>query len=139
MPEPLARAWVERAREVRAKGLEAIADATLERWFTEPFRRLHPDAVARVRRMIVQTDRNAYADCLEIVRRIDLLHRLHEIRLATLYLTGEHDPAAPPALMQEMQQSTPGARFAIVPSAAHLPSIEQPEAFNRLVIEFLRR
>jgi 3-oxoadipate enol-lactonase len=137
MPEPLASAWVERAREVRAGGLEPIADGTLERWLTGSFRRRHPDVVAGVRRMIVQTDRNAYADCLEIVRRIDLMERLHEIRRPVLYLTGEHDPASPPALMQEMQRRTPGARFAIIPAAAHLPNIEQPATFNRLLIEFL--
>jgi 3-oxoadipate enol-lactonase len=137
MPEPFASAWREREREVREQGVEAIADVTLQRWFTKSFRRRHPEVIARVRTMIVHTNRNAYADCINIVRNIDLLPRLHEIRLPTLYLTGEEDPASPPALMQDMQRRTPGAQFATIPSAAHLPSIEQPEAFNRLVIEFL--
>lgn len=138
MPEPLASAWVERARGVRQHGVETIADGTLERWFTEDFRRNHPEIVARVRSMIVQTDRAAYADCIEIVRTIDLMDRLHELRLPALYVTGEQDTASPPALMREMQRRTPGARFATIPSAAHLPNMEQPEAFNRLVIEFLK-
>lgn len=137
MPEPLASAWREREREVRAQGVEAIVEGTLQRWFTEPFRRRNPQVIARVRDMILHTDRNAYADCIEIVRTIDLLPRLHELRLPTLYLTGEEDPASPPALMQDMQRCTAGARFASIPCAAHLPSIEQPEAFNQRVIEFL--
>lgn len=137
MPEALAGAWREREREVREQGVEAVVDGTLQRWFTEPFQRRNPEVISRVREMILHTDRNAYADCIEIVRTIDLLPRLHEIDLPTLYLTGEEDAASPPALMQDMQRRTAGARLATIPSAAHLPSIEQPEAFNRLVIEFL--
>jgi 3-oxoadipate enol-lactonase len=137
MPEPLASAWREREREVREQGVEAIVDGTLQRWFTEPFRRRNPDVLSRVREMILHTDRNAYADCIAIVRNIDLLPRLHQIQLPTLYLTGEEDVASPPALMQDMQRRTAGARFASIPGAAHLPSIEQPQAFNRLVVDFL--
>lgn len=138
MPEPLASAWAERAREVRQHGVETIADGTLERWFTQDLRRKRPEIVASVRSMIVQTDRAAYADCIEIVRTIDLMRRLHELRLPALYVTGEQDSASPPALMREMQQRTPGAGFATIPSAAHLPNIEQPELFNRVMIEFLK-
>jgi len=137
MPEPLASAWAERARAVREQGVEAIADETLERWFTEGFRRAHPEALARVRRMIVRTDRNAYADCIDIVRTIDLMERLRQVGQPVLYLTGEQDTASPPGLMREMQQRTPGAGFATIPGAAHLPTIEQPAAFNRLMLEFL--
>jgi 3-oxoadipate enol-lactonase len=137
MPEPLANAWLERATEVRRRGVDAIADQTLERWFTPAFRRKRPDVVARVRSMIVQTDRNAYVDCIDIVRTIDLLGRLNEIDLPTLYLTGEEDLASPPELMRDMQRRTRGAQFITISSAAHLPSIEQPEVFNRCVIDFL--
>lgn len=138
MPEPLAGVWQQRAREVRQHGVESIADATLERWFTQDFRARHPDIVEQMRGMIARTDRNAYADSIEIVRAIALMDRLQDIRQPVLYVTGEQDTASPPALMRAMQQRTPGARFATIGSAAHLPNVEQAEAFNRLVIEFLK-
>jgi 3-oxoadipate enol-lactonase len=138
MPEPLAAAWAERAREVRRTGVGSTVEPTLERWFTAEFHRTQPDTVQEVRRMILRTDANAYADCIDIVRTIDLMDRLPAIRQPVLYLTGAQDTASPPTLMREMQQRTPGASFAEIPDAAHLPNIEQPETFNRLMIEFLK-
>ena len=43
-------AWAERARTVRADGMEAIADTVVGRWFTPEFSRIEPEAVARFRR-----------------------------------------------------------------------------------------
>jgi pimeloyl-ACP methyl ester carboxylesterase len=37
-----------------------------------------------------------------------------------------------------LARSIPDAQKAVMPGAAHLPSMEQPEQFNRLVVEFLR-
>ncbi len=137
MPEPLASAWVERAREVRRDGIGAIADGTIERWFTAPYRRAHPEVIDRVRAMILRTKPEAYADCIDIVRANDLLDRLGQVRCPTLFLVGEEDSASPPSLMREMQRRVPGAQFESIRDAAHLPNIEQPGAFNRAVVEFL--
>ena len=138
MPAPLAAAWEARAREVRAHGVANVIDGTLERWFTAPFRRERPEIVAEVRGMILRTSAAAYADCIDIVRSIDLMGRLGGVRQPLLYVTGALDSASPPELMREMSARTPGARFATVANAAHLPNLEQPEAFNRLILDFFK-
>lgn len=137
MPDPLAQAWMAREQEVRRQGLACIVEGTLERWFTQSFCAAHPDLLRQAREMILRTDAAAYADCIEIVRTIALLERLPAIRSPVLYLTGSEDPASPPALMDEMHRCTPGSMFALLQGAAHMPAIEQPRAFNRLVIDFL--
>ena len=104
---------------------------------TAPFRKAHPEVVDAARAMILRTDAAAYADCIEIVRNVDLLRHLPSIKLPALYVVGEHDLAATPAEMRDMAQRTPGARPAIIPSAAHMPAIEQPDACNRCLIDFL--
>ena len=47
--------WSERARAVRAEGMEAVADAVVARWFTTGFLREEPETVARFRTMRVET------------------------------------------------------------------------------------
>jgi 3-oxoadipate enol-lactonase len=88
--------------------------------------------------MILRTDAAAYADCIDIVRSVDLLRQLPSIRLPALYVVGEHDLAATPAEMRDMADRTPGARLVVIPSAAHMPAIEQPTAFNHCLLQFLR-
>jgi 3-oxoadipate enol-lactonase len=63
----------------------------------------------------------------------------HQIRVPTLLVFGEDDRLTPPALGQAMQTKIPGAALVIIPTAGHLSNIEQPEVFNRVVLDFLLR
>ena len=138
MPEAAAKAWAARAIEVRRDGVALVVESSIERWFTASFRQSRPDVIANAHDMILRTSANAYVDCIEIVRNIDLLRHLKDIRCPALYIVGEHDTAATPAEMRDMAGRTPGARLAIIPDAAHMPAIEQPEAFNRCLLDFYR-
>ena len=71
--------WEERARTARAKGVGAIADAVLERWFTPPFRESHPGTVAWAGGMLRGTPAEGYAGCCEAIRDADLRGRLGAI------------------------------------------------------------
>jgi 3-oxoadipate enol-lactonase len=52
-------------------------------------------------------------------------------------ICGENDPGTPPAMAREIQQNIAGAKLVLIPQAAHLSNIEQPEAFNRALADFL--
>ena len=67
-----------------------------------------------------------------------LAERLGEVAIPTLVLTGELDRPDMLALSDRIAQQIPGAKLASIPNAAHAPNLEQPEEFNRLVLEFLR-
>lgn len=60
-------------------------------------------------------------------------------RIPTLLLTGDADLYMPPALLQSVAQRMPNAQLAIIENAGHAAFWEQPEAFNGLVLDFLRR
>ena len=61
-----------------------------------------------------------------------------EFTAPTLVIGGEHDPATPPeAHAKLIAEGIPGARLEIVPDAAHLANVEQPDVVNRLLLEFL--
>jgi 3-oxoadipate enol-lactonase len=130
---PHAEAYGERAELVRREGLEPIADAVVGRWFTPGFRDARPDVVRRYRSMLVATAPEGYARCCEAVRDFDLRPRLSEIRAPALVVAGAADPAAPP----DVAPPIAGGPTVVLRGAAHLASVEQPDAFSAALLEHL--
>lgn len=66
-----------------------------------------------------------------------LKKRIHRISAPTLILWGAHDGLVPPAYAEEFRSRIAGSRVAMMPDSSHHPMIEEPEAWNRIVTEFL--
>jgi 3-oxoadipate enol-lactonase len=126
-----------RARTVRADGVDAIADAVVERWFTPAFLEGRPEVVEWARRMLLETPAEGYAGCCEAVRDADLGDRLGTISAPTLVIAGADDPAAPPDRAELIRASIPDASLEVIPDAAHLANIEQPEAITQAILDHL--
>jgi len=62
---------------------------------------------------------------------------LGQIAKPTLILVGEEDPGTPVAASQVIHQQIKGSDLVILKSAAHLSNIEQSDAFNAAVLDFL--
>jgi 3-oxoadipate enol-lactonase len=129
--------WAERAATVRAHGVDAIADAGIERWLTKGFIEREPEITAQVRAMLAATPAQGYADCCGVIERMDLTDRLGEIRAPTLVIAAAQDPATPPEHGERIAAAIPGARFALVQDAAHLATVEQPDAMTELIADHL--
>lgn len=125
-------AWQERARVVRAEGVEAVVDMTLERWFTPAF----PD-VKRYREMFLSTEAEGYARCCEALARWDVRGELGRIAVPTLVVSGEDDPSAPPQHGDFLASRIVGARQVVLPNARHLASVERADEVNALLLEHL--
>lgn len=72
-----------------------------------------------------------------VLRRVDIRHLLPHIRCPALVICGELDGANPPYKSQIIADGIPGARLAIMKDIGHQPNVEAPEAFGRLIREFL--
>lgn len=72
------------------------------------------------------------------IRSWDVLDRLAEIAVPTLVLAGRFDECVPEH-MREMHQRIAGSQFELFESSAHMPFIEEPERFDRVMRDFLRR
>ncbi len=57
--------------------------------------------------------------------------------MPTLVLIGDQDVSAIQAIAEKLAATIPGARKIVLPNTAHVPNMEQPEEFNRLVLDFL--
>ena len=131
-PEAL-KQWEERIRIAESKGMAALVDSTMERWFTPAFR--SSAAAQRIAELIRATPVPGYVGCGRAIMGLNTTARLKDIRLPVLALTGEHDLAA--AGTRYIGEQVPGAKFVSIPNASHIANIEQPEAFNRALREFL--
>jgi 3-oxoadipate enol-lactonase len=130
-------AWQERIAVAESQGMEPLAQPTLERWFTEPFRKANAATLEAIRRLIVATPVAGYVGCCHAIPKIDLAARLKEIGCPILVVVGEQDPGTPVAMAREIHENAPGSKLTIIARAAHLSNLEQPEAFNRALGEFL--
>ncbi len=130
--------WDERAAAVREHGVEALADGTVERWFSPQFRESDPETVAWIRAMFASTPAEGYAGCCEAIREWDFRSELGRISAPTLVLSGEDDPSTPPVAGQEIAAGIPGAEFHVLPAPTrHLANTEQPEAVTAALLAHL--
>jgi 3-oxoadipate enol-lactonase len=136
-PADAAGAWADRIQTAQSKGMAAVVDGTLARWFTEPYRKTNPPGVARVGASIKATPVAGFVGCCHAIPKIDLTHRLKEIKCPTLVIVGEQDPGTPVAMAREIHEAMPGSQLVIIPSAAHLSNIEQADAFTAALMKFL--
>ena len=138
-PAELAPLWTDRIKAVEAGGMQAVANATLERWFTEPYRKSHAPVVEKIGGHIRATPVAGFIGCCHAIPKINLTQRLKEITCPALVIVGEQDPGTPVAMAREIHDALPGSELVIIPSAAHLSNIEQHPAFNAALLGFLDR
>lgn len=138
-PTAVRSAWVERIRTVETMGMEPMVEPALERWFTAAFRERRQDMMNRVRAMIRGTPPQGYVGCCYAIPTINVTDRLGEIRCPVLVIAGEDDPGTPVAMAQEICTALPASELRILSSASHLCNLEQPKAFNQVLLGFLNK
>jgi pimeloyl-ACP methyl ester carboxylesterase len=67
----------------------------------------------------------------------DTHQHLERITVPTLCIWGERDPIVPKELGEQVAAAIPGAELIVIRRAGHVAMWEQPDEFNRVVIEFL--
>ncbi|CAN5689249.1 hypothetical protein BH09PSE5_BH09PSE5_11770 [soil metagenome] len=138
-PEAGIANWDARIETVNTKGLEAIGDGVMERYFNEAYRKGNPTAVAKARRTVVSNDPKAYVAACSAVRGVNYIDQLATIKVPTLVIAGADDMGAPVSMSEAMAERIPGAQLEIIQNASHLSVAEQPEKFAQLVSRFLDR
>jgi 3-oxoadipate enol-lactonase len=125
--------WDERIKTAETKGMQALVQPTIERWFTEPFRK--SEGARKIAELIAKTPVAGYVGCCHAISKLNTTARLKDIKLPVLAIAGEQDVAA--AGTRYIGENVPGAKLVMIPNAAHIANIEQSETFNRALREFL--
>lgn len=132
-------AWDAVDAVVAAGDIAQAVELELQMWVDGPQRRSDQVAAA-VREQVREMNSAIFAMPDEgEPRPLDppAVERLTEVRVPTLIVAGDQDQPDVIAGSTLLAESIPHARHAVIPNTAHLPNLEQPEIFNRLVLDFL--
>jgi 3-oxoadipate enol-lactonase len=117
-----------------ALGMDGLAANRADALLAQP-------AEPGVRRTVIDTmsriDPAAYARAAEAVWLADQRREAAEVSCPALILYGSEDRITPPALSEELKALIPHAGLIEIAGAGHLPNLEQPSIFNRVLAAFL--
>jgi pimeloyl-ACP methyl ester carboxylesterase len=132
--------WQEAERHEQAHDWAWLADFETRFWVdgaSQPAGRADPAIRARVHDWILTTyeaEKNEGKP-----QRMDppAAGRLADLRAPTLVMVGDLDERSTQLSCRHLAEAVPGARLELFRGAAHMLNLEQPEHFNRLVLDFL--
>ncbi len=131
------RGRFEMAQVAYKRGAKAIADVMIPKLLSPATIQTRPELVQRVRMMIEGNQISGIAgDLMAMAERPDSTALLRQITCPTQIIVGELDLPTPLSAATLMVERIPNARLTIIPGAAHLSNLEQPDLFNRTVRSF---
>jgi 3-oxoadipate enol-lactonase len=130
--------WNTRIDNVRKAGIESIADAVMERWFSPAFRKNRVSDLAGWRNMLTRTSAEGYLGSCAAIRDVNYEREARAMRIPVLGIGGSLDLATPPDLVKGTNANIPKARFEQIEGVGHLPPAEAPEQAAAMINRFLR-
>jgi 3-oxoadipate enol-lactonase len=125
--------------QVDEEGVGAVVRELLPKLLSAETHRRRPDLVAAIQRLIEAASPLAVTAALECLRtRPDSTALLPSLRRPALVLVGADDALTPVAESERMHAALPTSRLVVIPQAGHLSNLEQPDAFNAALFDFLR-
>ncbi len=114
--------------------MDTVAAHVARRLFPWPEQRaLYESAVAS----LAATPRRAYFAAMRALARFDARGQVAAIRQPTLIVAGDRDTSVPLAAKVALAAAIPRANLLVVPASGHATPHDQPETFNRALLEFL--
>lgn len=139
--ERIKQFWDEEELALENDDLEAATELNLQMWVDGPHRQ--PEQVSSsVRERVREMQRHIFEipvpdDVEEIPLTPPAIERLDEVKAPTLVIVGNLDLEEKIVLADRLVAEMPNAKKGTVPNAAHMVNLEKPDAFNRMVLEFL--
>ncbi len=129
--------WEVRIDAARSGGIEALADATMERWFNRDFRA--SEELAFWRDMMTSQPVDGFIGCMQAISGTDFYTPTSGLRLPAMGIAGADDGSTPPDLVRETIGLIPGSDFRLIRRAGHLPCVDRPGDYAQLLTDFIDR
>lgn len=124
--------------QVKAGNLLTIPETFVPVLFAEKTPRENPRLILTVRQWVEAAPSSGLIGGLLAMReRDDAVDKLPAFTLPSLVVGAEQDLAVPLEHSQLLAQGLANARLAIIPGAGHMANLEQPELFNKALLDFL--
>jgi 3-oxoadipate enol-lactonase len=108
-----------RYTEVAEEGPVAVAERSVERWFTPEYLGEHPEARERTIRQMAALNPEAYAAAYRVLATTDFANRLHEITAPTLAIAGSGDVGSPPHMAEFIAETVADGRLVVIEGVKH--------------------
>lgn len=127
----------ESIRSLRKEGLEAFGQGFLEKT-------LHPEASAEARSELMRIIMSNKPEGLEraliaMAARTDTSKALENSDIPVSCIVGSHDKVTPPEVVKALADAAPKGTFHQIDGAGHFTPNEKPEAFNKILADFIRQ
>jgi len=83
--------------------------------------------------------REVYKKVIPGVALFNALSKVNQVKCPTLIIAGDRDLTVPLAAKQQLHRAIPQSEMIIIPDSGHATPIDQPEEFNKVLVEFLKK
>jgi 3-oxoadipate enol-lactonase len=110
----------------------------LRAWLSDAYKAAHPDRYEQIRQTILNTSPVGFEGCVAAMSSYDHTAQLPSLAAPTLVVAGAQDPLTKAAENRRLAELVPGGRYEEIADAKHFPNVEQPDAFNRILLDWLK-
>ena len=119
------------------KGLAAIADVAMRRLFAPAYQELHPELITDRKERFLKLNLETFHGACEALSTMDLRLQVPNLNVPSLVVVGELDEATPAPMSVELAELLPNATLHIFPGLAHVPQLQDPQAFLKGIESFI--
>jgi 3-oxoadipate enol-lactonase len=124
--------------KIKTDGLQEFADGFVKNIFCQQSKDNKKELVESIRNTILNTPPQTITDTLmALAQRTETCSVLQQITLPVLLLCGSEDKITPVVQAEFMHRNISNSSLQIISNAGHMANIEQPEVFNKYIIEFI--
>jgi 3-oxoadipate enol-lactonase len=128
--------WEERILSAQKGGMQAQLESTIARWFPPETLKANPPHLDILRKMILNTPVNGFCGGSAALANHDFRPGMKNVKNPVLYMCGEKD-GHNAAVMRQMYQEFPAAKYVELPGAGHISNMDQPARFTAAMKDFL--
>lgn len=127
--------WEDRIKVAQEKGMEALVEPTMRRWFPAETVARNPPHLDKVRGMIRATPVAGFIGCAAALADHDYATAIASVKRPVLFLCGEKDAPAP--AMKKLNEKLAGSSYVELPGAGHISNMDAPAAFTKTMRDFI--
>ena len=128
--------WEERILVAKKKGMAALVEPTVTRWFPPEIVAKNPPYLDKVRGMIRDTPANGFVGCAAALAAHDYASAVASVTRPVLFMAGEKDGVTP-AAMRKLNEKLQSSRFVELAGAGHISNMDRSAEFTRAIRDFL--
>ena len=128
--------WEERISKVKSSGMKGLTEQTMKRWFSKKFSKRTELNIWK--NMFERQPIEGYIGCSNAISGTDFYTPTSSLRLPTIGIAGSEDGSTPPDLVRETCDLIPGSQFNLIKGVGHIPCVEAPEKYARILSDFMK-